>query len=100
MIWLPAPVDEKVYTEEPLTKASDDVCSVPSTTMVSVPVGVVVVDADADVTLIVIESFAPLAGVVVAAESVVFEFTSVVEDPGHAESKLKKSTEPKPDASS
>ena len=38
--------------------------------------------------------------VAVAAESVVFEGTNTVEDPGHTVSKLKKSIEPKPDASS
>jgi superfamily II helicase len=45
--------------------------------MVSVPVGVVVLEADAEATVMVITSFAPGAGVVLAAESVVFDTTGV-----------------------
>ena len=68
--------------------------------MVRVPVGVTVLELDPEATVIIMASFAPAAGVAVTAESVVFEGTNAVEDPGHAVSKLKKSIEPKPDASS
>jgi len=67
---------------------------------VSVPVGVAVLEADPEATVIVMASVAPGAGVVVAAERVVFEGTNDGEDPGQAVIKLKKSSEPKPDASS
>lgn len=43
--------------------------------MVSVPVGVVVFEDEAEATVMVIASFPPAAGVVVAAESVVFDAT-------------------------
>jgi hypothetical protein len=43
--------------------------------MVSVPVGVVVLEADAEVTVMLMASLAPGAGVLVAAERVVFEAT-------------------------
>lgn len=72
------------------------VCAIVSTTIVSVPVGVAVLEADAEATVIVMASFAPGAGVAFAAISVVLEAANL----GHAESKLKKSIEPNPDASS
>jgi hypothetical protein len=59
----------------PPTSASDEVCVVPSTAIVNVPVGVAVLEADPEATVIVIASLAPDAGVVVAAETVVFEAT-------------------------
>jgi hypothetical protein len=65
-----------------------------------VPVGVAVLDVDPEATVIVMASLEPGAGVMVAAESVVFEGTNDEEDPGQAVIKLNKSTEPKPDASS
>jgi hypothetical protein len=68
-------VEEKLWVAEPFISASVEVCTVPSTTMVSVPVGVTVLEADAEATVMVIRSFAPGAGEVVAAESVVFETT-------------------------
>ncbi len=43
--------------------------------MVRVPVGVAVLELDPEATVIVIASFAPAAGVAVAAESVVFDAT-------------------------
>ena len=43
--------------------------------MVSVPVGVVVLELDAEATVMLMASLAPGAGVLVAAESVVFEAT-------------------------
>jgi hypothetical protein len=43
--------------------------------MVSVPVGVTVLEADAEATVMVMGSLAPGAGVVLAAERVVFEAT-------------------------
>jgi hypothetical protein len=43
--------------------------------MVSVPAGVVVLEADAEATVMVMGSLAPGAGVVLAAERVVFEAT-------------------------
>jgi hypothetical protein len=60
----------------------------------TVPVGVAVLEGAAEATAIVTASPAPGAGVIVEATSVVFE------DTGQAESKLKKSIEPKPEASS
>jgi hypothetical protein len=92
--------DEKVYVADPLASARDDVSVAPSTTMVKVPVGTTVLELEPEATVIVIRSLAPGAGVIVAAESVVFDTTGAVEDPGHADSRLKKSTEPKPEASS
>lgn len=72
---------------------------VPSTTMVKVPVGVVVVELDAEVTVIEMVSPAPGAGVMVAAERVVFEGIVPEEgEAGHAASKLLKSIEPRPEA--
>jgi hypothetical protein len=53
---------------------------------------VAVLEGAAEATAIVITSPAPGAGVIVEATSVVFE------DTGQAESKLKKSIEPKPEA--
>jgi hypothetical protein len=78
---------------------SGEVCAIVSTTIISVPVGVAMLEADAEATVIVMTSFAPGAGVAFAAISVVLEAANL-EDPGHAESKLKKSIEPNPDASS
>ena len=100
IVCAPEAVEEKLYVAEPLISPSDGVCVVPSTATVSVPVGVIVLEDDAEATVIVMTSFAPGAGVVVAAESVVFDVTGEVEDPGQSVNKLKKSTEPKPDASS
>jgi hypothetical protein len=73
-----------VYVTEPPESARDGFTTVPSTAMDSVPVGVVVLELEADATLIVMASFAPEAGVVVAAESVVVEATGVEPDVGHA----------------
>ena len=61
----------------PFTKVSAGVCIVPSTLIVTVPVGVAVLELDPEVTVMVIASFAPAFGVVAAAESVVFEATVI-----------------------
>ena len=47
----------------------------PSTRMVTVPVGVAVVAADPEATVIAMASVEPGAGVLLAAESVVFDAT-------------------------
>src|SRR2546430_17385163 len=75
MVWAPATVEEKVYVADPFVSVRDGVCVAPSTAMVSVPVGVVVLEVDAEATVMLMASLAPTAGVLVAAESVVFEGT-------------------------
>ena len=72
---------------------------VPSTTTFTVPVGVP--DPVPEATVIVMASFVPTAGEVVAAESVVRD--AVNDDPapaGHALKRLLKSIDPKPVAKS
>lgn len=85
----------------PLEIARDDVLVVPSTTMVRVPVGVVVLELAPDATVIEIVSSAPDSGELVAAVSVVMDGSKneagIV---GHTWSKLKKSRDPSPEASS
>jgi hypothetical protein len=76
MVCAPLVVDENVYVADPDESASDEFTVVPSTTIASVPVGVVVTALDADATLMVIVSLAPELGEVVAAESVVVELVS------------------------
>ena len=66
--------------------------------MVKVPVGVALLELESEATVTVMTSLAPGAGVVIPAESVVFEDTSDDVDVGHAIRRLKKSIEPKPDA--
>ena len=101
MVGEPRVAEEKLYVAEPFERAREEVSVVPSTTMVKVPVGVVVVELDAEVTVIEMVSPAPGAGVMVAAERVVFEGTVPEEvEAGHAASKLLKSIEPRPEASS
>jgi len=56
-----------------------EVSVVPSTSIVSVPVGVVVVELDPDVTVMVIVSLAPEAGDALAAVRVVSDATSDVD---------------------
>ena len=80
----PMMVEEKVYVAEPLTRAREEFRPAPSTAMVKVPVGVAVFELEAEATLMVMASFAPDAGVVVAADSVVVEATGVEPDVGHA----------------
>src|SRR2546430_16928441 len=75
MVWAPATVEEKVYVADPFVSVRDGVCVAPSTAMVSVPVGVVVLEVDAEATVMLMASLAPTAGVLVAAERVVFEGT-------------------------
>lgn len=75
MVWAPATVEENVYVADPFVSGRDAVCGVPSTPTLSAPVGVVVLDADAEPTVMLMASLAPEAGVLVAGESVVFEAT-------------------------
>jgi hypothetical protein len=85
----PAVVEEKEYVAEPVERASDDVCVVPSTVTLTVPVGVVASEVESEATVMVMVSLAPEAGVLVEAESVVVEAVNeeaVVE--GHAVSSL------------
>jgi len=99
MVCEPTTAEENVYAADPFTKVSVGVCAVPSTVIVTAPDGVAVLEADPEVTVMVMASPAPGAGVKVAATSVVLEVASV-EDPGQADSRLKKSIEPSPDAAS
>jgi hypothetical protein len=77
MVCEPTTAEENVYVADPFTKVSVGACAVPSTVIVTAPVGVNVVEFDPDATVMVMVSVAPAAGVVVAAESVVFEATEV-----------------------
>src|SRR5262252_5570137 len=52
MVCEPRVVEEKLYVAEPFERAREEVSVVKSTTMVKVPVGVVVVELDAEVTVI------------------------------------------------
>lgn len=58
-----------------MVRVSVGVCAVPSTEIVTVPVGTAVLAARPEVTVIVIASVAPEAGVEVAAATAVFEAT-------------------------
>jgi hypothetical protein len=60
-----------VYVADPFESAREGFSLVPSTARLSVPVGVVSSELDAEATVIVTVSFAPDAGEVVAAERVV-----------------------------
>jgi hypothetical protein len=71
MVCEPAVVDENVYVAEPPESARAEFTVAPSTAMDKLPVGVAVVELEADATLIVMTSLAPEAGVVVAADSAV-----------------------------
>jgi hypothetical protein len=77
MVCEPTTAEENVYVADPFTKVSAGLCAVPSTVIVTVPVGVNVVEFDPDATVMVMVSVAPAAGVVIAAESVVLEATAV-----------------------
>lgn len=74
---------------DPLERASDEVCVVPSTAIANVPVGVPIAELDADATVIVMVSLAPEEGVAFAPESVVID-PAREEEPvvGHAFSRL------------
>lgn len=101
MVCAPIVVAVNVNVAAPFTSASVDVCVAPSTATVSVPVGVTVLALEPDATIIVITSLAPAAGVNVAADKLVALVTDDVSVAlGHALSRLKKSTEPSPLASS
>ena len=58
---------------EPLDKPSNGLCAMPSTATVTVPVGVVVTELEAEATVMIIASLAPGATLLLAAESVVVE---------------------------
>lgn len=76
-----------MYVAAPFESVSVGDCGVPSTAIVTVPVGVAVLEVDPEATVIVIGSFVPGTGVVVAAATVVFEATAVtvtVTDPVEA----------------
>jgi len=82
-------VEEKVYVAEPLESERMEDCVTPSTLIVTVLVGIVVTDAEPEVTLIVMVSLAPEVGVLEAADKVVVE--TVKDDvvvAGQAASKL------------
>ena len=82
-----APVTEETKSNaaEPLVSASEEVWVTPSTMTVRVPLGV----PEAETTAIETASFAPGAGVVVLAESVVVVAIGDEElAPGHASNKL------------
>jgi hypothetical protein len=100
MACAPIVVEVNVNAAAPFTSASVDVCVAPSTATVSVPVGITVLALEADATIIVITSLVPAAGVNVAADKLVVLVADVAVEPGHAFSRLKKSTEPSPLASS
>ena len=94
----PAVLDEKLYVALPLERASDGFV-VPSTAMLTVPVGVAVEAAESEATVIVIASPAPAVGDAVSAASVVFDVSRNEDAPvGQTDSKLKKSIEPRPEA--
>ncbi len=100
MVCVPAVEETKVNAAEPFDKVSG-ASVLPSTTTVTVPVGVAVMAPEADATVTVTASLAPEAGVLVAGESVVVVATEVgAVELAQAESKLLKSTEPRPEASS
>ena len=77
MVCEPTTAEENVYVADPFTKVSAGVCIVPSTVIVTLPVGVAMLELDPEATVMVIASFAPAFGVVAAAESVVLEATAV-----------------------
>ena len=60
---------------EPFASVSGGDWVTPSTVIVTVPVGVAVLEADPEATVMAMASLAPGAGVLLAAESVVFDAT-------------------------
>ena len=86
---------------DPPDNASEELAVLPSTETDTVPVGMAETELEAAPTLMVTTSLAPDEGVVVAAESVVVEPSRVdVDIVAQAESRLYRSTEPRPEASS
>ena len=77
MVCDPVVVEEKVYVADPAVRARDVFTVVPSTAIVKVPVGLVVLELEAEATFIVMASVPPEAGVLVAADSVVVVATGV-----------------------
>jgi hypothetical protein len=65
-----------VYVADPFESAREEFSVVPSTARLNVPVGVVVSELEPGATVIVMVSFAPDAGEVVAAERVVRDASS------------------------
>ena len=97
----PEVVEENVYVAEPLDSSRAEVSVVPSTTIVSVPVGVAVIELDPGATVMVMTSLAPEVGALLAAESVVVEASRELDEVvGQTLSRLYKSMEPRPLASS
>ena len=86
---------------DPPDNASEELAVLPSTETDTVPVGMAETELEAAPTLMVMTSLAPDEGEVVAAESVVVEPSRVdVDVVAQAESRLYRSTEPRPEASS
>lgn len=97
----PEVVEEKVYVALPLESAREDVSVVPSTAIVRVPVGVVVMELDSGATVIAMTSLAPEEGVLLAADSeVVVASRNEAEPDVQAVNRLYRSTDPRPLASS
>lgn len=96
----PAAVEENVYVAEPFDRASELVSVVPSTTIVNDPLGVVLIELDSGATVMVMVSFAPEDGVLVAAVSAVMVGFNDDPEPVQAFIRLYKSIEPRPVASS
>jgi hypothetical protein len=97
----PLAEETKLKVADALESASEEFAFAPSTTIFRVPVGVAVTDPEPEETVIVILSSAPMAGDVLAADSVVLD--AVNAEPvltGHALKSLWKSIEPRPDAKS
>ena len=88
-----------------MESGSDGLTVVPSTTMVIVPVGVVLMEATPDETEMAIVLVAPGTDVDAAADSVVMEETVETggrrgEEPGHLVSRAYRSIDPRPEARS
>ena len=78
-----------MYVADPFESAREEFSVVPSTTMLNVPVGVVVSELEPGATVMVMVSFAPDEGPVVAAERVVRDASKEEEGVvGQAVSKL------------
>ena len=86
MVCTPA-APEKTYVAEPLESAIAVVAAAPSMEMATLPVGSTVLAAAVEATAMEMLSFAPAAGAVVAAASVVFEAISEDATAGQAFSK-------------
>jgi hypothetical protein len=101
---LPDVVEERVYVATPPESPSGELCVEPSTRIVTEPVGEAGIPLEAVVagaTVIVMKSLVPTVGFEAATASVVVEASSVdAAVVGQAFSRLLKSSEPRPLASS